>query len=612
MVVILVHGRVGDDVEAVGLEERRGAPLDVRPDRDGVGPEVVDIRAAGTGLGDARFRKHQVVVCDLRPEVDLEHEVLAVVVKEVSRDAHALAHPVDPDAAPVLAPVNVIVGDEGVHRAVQLDAGGFAAAVLVVLPDLVDFIAANLRERAPQASDDARLPAMLDVVVPDQVVADVPALPSEFFHRDGNGAAIVLGVVELIAVLSERHARAGGVLDRVVFDDPTLGPVGADEADLLGGRRGPRRGSLLECEAAHGDEIPPGLARVEHRLPHIDFDLLFVRIHSFELGHEGCVFVIHLGEPKTWIVFVHGRLRNGFENQEDFLRSREGRLDRCPEALEMGPLRRDRDQKFAQQSPVHRSLADFDNSPAIWRSSLQDQFPALLAEIHRVELQPVAILQPPEAGLTTGHFDDSSIAALLRALHGHHGLLALHLEGENVHQFLWALVRRVLTKDNGFARGLPQPVAIQIHGPGVVFLPSFIPIAFDEVAEGIEFSEKRIRQGQLPRIALEFFPTGDDLRSLDHDLLPGSRLKDDRLALDSSARRIDLLAVGARVHGDRVARLGLVRSGLDCFQRTARGPIVRVMARRRDMDFCSLAGHVGAGGANDRCNVCSILWVFAI
>ena len=585
MVVVLIHDRVVDNVEAVWLEERRAAVSDFRPDRDGVGPEVVHISPAGTGLGDARFRKHQVVVHHMRPEVDLEHEVLAVVVKEVSGDAHALAHPVDPDATPVLAAVNVVIGDQGVHGAVQLDASCFTPTVFMVLPNLVDFIAANLRERAPQASDDARLPAMLDVVVADQVVADVPALPTEFLHSDGNGAAIVLGVVELVAVLPERDARASGVLDRVVFDDPTLGPVCADETDLLGGRRSPRRGSLLECEASHGDVIPPDLARVEHRLPHIDFDLLLVRIHALELGHDGCVFVIHLGEPKTRRAFLHGLLRVGLEDQKDFLRSRERRAERCPEALEMGPLRRDRNLECAQQSPVHRPLADFHNASIVRGARVQDQLSAVLAEIHCVELQPVAILQTPKTGPSTGQFDDSGITSLLRALHGHHGLLALHLEGENIHQLLWALIRRVRTKHHGFARSLTQPVSIQIHGPRVVFLPRLIPITLDEVTVGIEFSEKRIRQGQLPSIALELFPTGDNLRTLDHDFLSGSRLEDDGLALVPTAWRINLLAVGARVHGDRVAGLGLVRSSLDCFQRTACGSIVRIIPGWGDMEF---------------------------
>ena len=234
----------------------------------------------------------------------------------------------------------------------------------------------------------------------------------------------------------------------------------------------------------------------------------------------------------------------------------------------MGPLRRDRNLEFSQQSPVHRSLADFDNSPAVWRSSLQDQLPALLAKIHRVELQPVAILQPPEARLATRHFDHGGIASLLRTLHRHHGLLARHLEGEDIHQLLRPLIRLVLADHDGLARRLRQPVAVQIHGPRVVFLPRLIPIALDEVAVGIEFSEKRIRQGEFPSICLEFFPTGNDLRSLDHDFLPGSRLENDWLALDTTAWRIDLLAVNTRVHSDRIAGLRLVGSGLDCFQRT--------------------------------------------
>ena len=165
-----------------------------------------------------------------------------------------------------------------------------------------------------------------------------------------------------------------------------------------------------------------------------------------------------------------------------------------------------------------------------------------------------------------------------------------------------------------FGGRLHEPVPIDVNRPRVVGAAFGLePIPVDRVCVGIEIAKEAVRQCDLPSVVLHTRPALDGFRALDDDLRARRGRVNDALGVGgSSAWRIDLLAVGALVDGDRVARLGLVRSGLDCFQRTARGPIVRVIARRRDMDFCSLAGHVGAGGANDRCNVCSVLWFFAI
>jgi hypothetical protein len=72
--------------------------------------------------------------------VHLDHQIVAVAMQEVAGQPRALAHPVDPDAAPVRTAVNMIFTDEDIHRSMQLDASGFTPTVFVVLPNIVDFI----------------------------------------------------------------------------------------------------------------------------------------------------------------------------------------------------------------------------------------------------------------------------------------------------------------------------------------------------------------------------------------------------------------------------------------------------------------------------------------
>ncbi len=111
----------------------------------------------------------------------------------------------------------------------------------------------------PQAADDARLLAVRDGVVAHDVVADVlpgPAVCQRALDRlDVALGGVRRGVVPLVAVLAERDAGADRVADRVVLDDPALAPVRADQADLLGGGRGPGGGRVPHGEAAHGDVV---------------------------------------------------------------------------------------------------------------------------------------------------------------------------------------------------------------------------------------------------------------------------------------------------------------------------------------------------------------------
>ena len=66
----------------------------------------------------------------------------------------------------------------------------------------------------------------------------------------------------------------------------------ANQADLLGRRRRPRSGRILQRETAHGDKVDPRLLRIEDRLPHIDFHALAIGIDAFELRPDRGVFLV--------------------------------------------------------------------------------------------------------------------------------------------------------------------------------------------------------------------------------------------------------------------------------------------------------------------------------
>ena len=72
--------------------------------------------------------------------------------------------------------------------------------------------------------------------------------------------------------LADGDRRALRVVDAVVLDDPALGPVRADQAGLVGGRRRPRGGGLGELEPADGDVVEVVLGRVEDRAADVDLD----------------------------------------------------------------------------------------------------------------------------------------------------------------------------------------------------------------------------------------------------------------------------------------------------------------------------------------------------
>ena len=146
----------------------------------------------------------------------LEENVSAtahVVVQQVPHHLGALGHPVQPDAGDVAAAINVVVADDDIDRAVELDAGHLRAAEKLVEMDVVNDVAGDGAEGAAETADDAGLAAVMDVVVAHEVTADgglVPAVGQRAPDavRVRIGAAGAVGIVKLVAVFAQRDATA--------------------------------------------------------------------------------------------------------------------------------------------------------------------------------------------------------------------------------------------------------------------------------------------------------------------------------------------------------------------------------------------------------------------
>ncbi len=216
---------------------------------------------------------------------------------------------------PRVRPIDVVAADLGVDGGMDLDAGHLRAGEQPSHVDVMNVVAGDPAEDRAQAADDARLLAMRDVVVAHDVVADVVLGPAVFQGPlDGLDVAfgrVLRGVVPLVAVLSQRDADASRVADVVVLDDPAFAPVGADQADLFGGGRGPGRGGVHHREAAHGDVIDARLVGIEHGLADVDFDLSLIRIDVLELRPDRGAVLIHLGKPQR-------RVAGGLEHLVQF------------------------------------------------------------------------------------------------------------------------------------------------------------------------------------------------------------------------------------------------------------------------------------------------------
>ncbi len=110
--------------------------------------------------------------------IDLNEQVfgLDVVVQEIPRDPCALRHPVEPDSSNCL--VNMIVHNLHVDRGMELDARHLGTREQPPDVDVVNGIPAHHAEHDSQATDNARLLAVRDGVVANDVVADRVLVPA--------------------------------------------------------------------------------------------------------------------------------------------------------------------------------------------------------------------------------------------------------------------------------------------------------------------------------------------------------------------------------------------------------------------------------------------------
>ena len=188
----------------------------------------------------------------------------------------------------------------------QLDAAHLRAGILSLRVDVVDIIVLDQAEHGAEMAADPRLLAVEDLVVPDDVRADVLFAPSLVIGlEDGlqfpvepdelplDGPPVLTGG----AVLAQADAAALGIADDIVLDDPSLAPVGAYQTGLEGRGRRPVHGRLGQVETLDRDEVDAWKFREEHGRTGIDFHQFLVRVGPAEIGPEGGFRIRDLGIP---------------------------------------------------------------------------------------------------------------------------------------------------------------------------------------------------------------------------------------------------------------------------------------------------------------------------
>ena len=212
-------------------------------------------------------RKHVVALDENRAVVHLDEHVAPVVRPQPVPDhARALRHPVEPDAAVPAIVVDAVVAYRHVHRAEQLEARHVRAAVALFPVAVEDLAVLDRRERRAEGAVDAALPAFGHLAAAHDVVSHAfPPVARGALDRVVVAPHERAGVVELVAVLAEGDAVAGGSAHLAVLDDPPPAPVRAHHAHLLAVGRAPVGRGVLEDDAAQGDVVAVLLDRVEAR-----------------------------------------------------------------------------------------------------------------------------------------------------------------------------------------------------------------------------------------------------------------------------------------------------------------------------------------------------------
>lgn len=101
-------------------------------------------------------------------------------------------------------------------------------------------------------------------------------------------------------VFAQADAAALGIVDVVVFGDPPLAPVGANQTGLVTGGRCPGTGGVGHLKATNGDVVHAAGFGIEAALSYIDLNKLPVGIIVLEIAKQGGGISIHLRVPAIY------------------------------------------------------------------------------------------------------------------------------------------------------------------------------------------------------------------------------------------------------------------------------------------------------------------------
>jgi hypothetical protein len=106
------------------------------------------------------------------------------------------------------------------------------------------------------------------------------------------------------------------------FNDPTFAPICADETNLFGRGRCPRRRRVFHGKTTDGNIVYSRFFRIEYCLTNIDLDRTLVWINILELRPEGGIRRVNSSKPKLALGYIIRFLT--LEHQADPLGSTHG------------------------------------------------------------------------------------------------------------------------------------------------------------------------------------------------------------------------------------------------------------------------------------------------
>ena len=189
----------------------------------------------------------------------------------------------------------------------KLDARGFGAAQLLGIADVMDMAVLDGGENPAHTAHDTGLFTVMNVAAADDMASHILLQPAVVLaaaygiplHLGGTFYVfcVKIHIIFRVAVFAQRDSTAFAVADLTVLDDPALAPVRADHAVLVGGRRRPGGGGLLDIKAADSNIAYTGLVGHEAVAAHTDLDLFAVGIGSLEICVQDCDIPVLLGIP---------------------------------------------------------------------------------------------------------------------------------------------------------------------------------------------------------------------------------------------------------------------------------------------------------------------------